>query len=309
MMAELSNAELLKKLENILHNNKVEIKNEIRAINNKLDERLQKLEKEYNTLENKVVDLERKNRENNIVIFGIHANRDNLLNITVEKLNDLLGITIKENDINKIYHIGNKNTILLEFTTFITKQNLFKNIRKLKGTGVYINHDLRPEDQKTHKILYQNLKQARSNNLRAYIRNHILYINDIPQTIDQLGDYTSTQNNHDLSYELAPKANSAPATPQIPKTNDPDKDSIITDTEEVFNINLITEKTSLLPSENQGKVNHPENRATKVTGAIKKTSTSSKNTDSQSTPKLNLQGKENKEREGRSLRHQTRKPN
>ncbi|KAG5858209.1 hypothetical protein JTB14_000492 [Gonioctena quinquepunctata] len=70
-MDQITNQELLCKLETIIKKNTSEIKAEIKSINDTLNQKLENLEKKYSKIEEKIVYIERENKKNNIVIFGI----------------------------------------------------------------------------------------------------------------------------------------------------------------------------------------------------------------------------------------------
>lgn len=102
--------------------------------------------------------IQRANRKNNIVIFGIQSDKDHLLKTNLVRLNVIFESSLTEKDINNIYLNRTKITIVVEYISFLKRQNIFKQL-KLKGTGVSIIHDLRIEDQKNNKILERSQSQ------------------------------------------------------------------------------------------------------------------------------------------------------
>ncbi|KAG5885162.1 hypothetical protein JTB14_037610 [Gonioctena quinquepunctata] len=159
-MDQITNQELLCTLETIIKKNTSEIKAEIKSINDTLNQKLENLEKRYSKIEEKIVYIERENKKNNIV-FGITTDWENLLNTTLEQLNIIFGCKLDERDMN---NIGKKNTIIVEFISNLQKQKIFKHLYKLKGTGISITHDLRPEDRELNRNLVHHLKEARAKN-------------------------------------------------------------------------------------------------------------------------------------------------
>ena len=210
MKQNLTNNELLEEL-------KTFIKNELKPV---ID-----LQNNYNKLESKIITLERKIRKNNIVIFGLGLeSNESLVVNTINKLNSLLETAFTEADINNIYKIGNKDTTIVEFLSFLKKKQVFKNIRKLKNTNIYVADGLCKEDQIERKTLNQNLREAKSKQLNAYINKNTLYVNNERYTAKQLAStLTETnnlaeENNNSLEEEIdeiliEPKSNSAPSTP------------------------------------------------------------------------------------------------
>lgn len=211
----LSNNDLYKKLECFLNTKLNELKYEIKTVNKALTN----FESKLAILENKSLLLDRKIRKNNIVIFGLKTEKSTgLLEEVLQKLNEILGIKLVENDVNNVYRIGNKSTIIVEFISYLRKQLVFQNIRKLKNSGVSISNDLSPEDRETSKILYKNLKVAKSRNHKAYIKNYRLYVDEKVYTAEQLIKSSKEESNERSSsyiVELEVKSNSAPPTPSI----------------------------------------------------------------------------------------------
>ncbi|KAG5878587.1 hypothetical protein JTB14_008961 [Gonioctena quinquepunctata] len=214
-MDQITNQELLCKLETIIKKNTSEIKAEIKSINDTLNQKLENLEKRYSKIEEKIVYIERENKKNNIVIFGITTDWENLLNTTLEQLNIIFGCELDERDINNIHPIGKKNTIIVEFILNLQKQKIFKHLYKLKGTGISITHDLRPEDRELNRNLVHHLKEARAKNQKAHIKNFKLFVNAVPYTIEELENPTDSLNIELESSlpKIQPKNKSAPSTP------------------------------------------------------------------------------------------------
>ncbi|KAG5883746.1 hypothetical protein JTB14_023168 [Gonioctena quinquepunctata] len=197
-----------------------ELKSEIQSIRDSLNGKLETLEEKCTKLEHKIVEIERFNKRNNIVIFGVEAKKDNVLEVT-GKLNEIFNCSLSEKDVNNIYLIGKKGTIILEFISYLQKLKIFQNLKKLRGTGISVSHDLGPEDQATNKILVKDLKSARVNNYQAHMKNHKLYVNGTPYTPKGLED-----GDKESEAELLPKANSAPHTPSTSHKKDSKKDTI-----------------------------------------------------------------------------------
>jgi len=154
-------------------------------INNKLNATNQNIE----NLKSKYLFLERKSRRNNIIIFGLNnVERQNLLQNTLSDLNRLLKINLLPNDINNIQVIGKtqKPPVLLEFTSFLKKSEIFPNLKHLKNTGISIANDLCPEDREQQKYLREHQLEAREQNLEAKIKGSKLLINGTIYTIDDL---------------------------------------------------------------------------------------------------------------------------
>lgn len=182
-----------------------------------LDGRLLKLEEE-------IVNIKRIIIKNNIIVSGLVVDDADLLNSCISRINELLEINLSPNNINNIYKLGRDqhSPIKIEFTSYLTKNLVLKNSRKLKGKKIYINNDLCPEDRRKDKLLRSNLKQARSRNLNAYVRNQKLYINGDEYTYEELEKQTVKEKSSSGSEseildqtfrELRDTPRSAPDTP------------------------------------------------------------------------------------------------
>lgn len=204
----ISTSELYKKLTDYIGKKFTEQKSEI-------EELVLPIERKCNQLEERIKYLERKIRKNNIVIFGLKTeNTTSLLDQVLAKLNSILHINIDQSHINDIYKVGKKNVIVLEFLSNLTKGEIFKNIKNLKGTGISIANDLCKEDQQERQILYHNLRSAKNNNLPAYVKQGKLYVNGEQYTVEQLKK-NSLQFPEEVEVILSPRSLSAPPTPNI----------------------------------------------------------------------------------------------
>ena len=121
-MTELSNNQLYEKLIEAIkaesRSTKQEIKEEIKSENARIldileqqNEKIKELETKYNHLEQKYLTLERQTRKNNVVIFGLQVNeQDNLLQLVIQKFEELLQVKLSELDLNNVYQIKNEQT-------------------------------------------------------------------------------------------------------------------------------------------------------------------------------------------------------
>lgn len=231
---DLSNNDLFNKLLGAIkcENEKstLDIKKHIREENTKLmsllsehKEKISELESKCEKLEKRILDIERRSRKNNIIIFGIAIdNQKKIASAVLDRLNQLLEIDISERELNDIFPLKNNNNppIKIEFSSHVIKDLIFRNAFKLKGTNVTILHDMCYEDRLDHRVLVKHLKAARSKNLAAKIRGNKLVINGDPYTAEQLRN--SEQEPVETGVEQNPKkrervARSAPSTPATPQ--------------------------------------------------------------------------------------------
>lgn len=168
------------------------IKKEITQVKEVIEEETNKnliLLEKHRKVENRCILLERSCRKNNIIIFGLKDDVENIVQYTIDKINELLQLNLDINNFNNIRLIGNpqkQRPLLVEFVSFLTKLEVCKNCYKLKGTGVSISDDLCPEDRQTRKLLLEHQKQARSKGMRSFVRGQKLIINDEVFTLETL---------------------------------------------------------------------------------------------------------------------------
>nr|CAI5840255.1 unnamed protein product [Callosobruchus analis] len=95
-----------------------------------------------------------------------------------------------------------------------------KNVKKLKGSGIYIDDDLNQHDRQIRKQLYQHLKEARAKNMFAKIRGNKLQINDDFYTLEELEVTDAAEKSDDgegepkLTQFHQPESHSAPPSPE-----------------------------------------------------------------------------------------------
>lgn len=190
---------------------------------------LRDLERENSELRSEVEILKREGKKNNILVFGLNTeNKDINANYICKELKSLIGIELKESQLNDTYPLGTSNNrpVKIEFTSYLTKKTVLKNCSKLKGTSISIVNDLTPQQRHERKILRKHMTLAKQDNKTCYIKNNKLYVEEIVYTVEDL-----------LQCEIPqkPKINSAPSTPsvsneEIPRREIPDENTLAEDT-------------------------------------------------------------------------------
>lgn len=183
------------------------------------------LENDNLKLKEKLLSQEELLRKRNILVFRIaETDNESLEQVVLQLLNNKLKINITINDIDNFYRIGNKDPnkarpILIKFTRELTIREVFRNVKKLKGTGISIALDLTQEKRADNKILYQFFKIAKEKQFSAKIIKNKLIINKDEYTVDTL----KTLNKRTFLEPFVDKQslfvnNSAPPTPTIQNT-------------------------------------------------------------------------------------------
>lgn len=202
------------------------INQEIQELKQKFEDELNKKisewENKYTQLKENYDKIEKELRKNNIVVFGLENPSQDLGSSVVNILNNHLGTNLTLKDINNVYSFGKQTTrkpIIVKFVSYLTKKEVLRNSRKLKGTGISVVEELSLEEIKENRILRQHLNKARSNKLNAYIKNKKLTINGQEYTAQQLAEEaedTETENTSMTSsnkLEQTSQPKSGPSTP------------------------------------------------------------------------------------------------
>ncbi|CAG9822172.1 unnamed protein product [Phaedon cochleariae] len=159
------------------------------------------IEEKYQELAVKYEQLEKSQRKNNIVIFGLDFSEDKntvdtsfdkkrkLLNFTIEKLNQSLGINLSASDINDIFTIGKQDKdrpIILKFCSFYKKQEVLSNCKKLKGTNIRISIELNYQERLKNREWTNLLIKARTKYTKVYIRRGKFFVDEEEYSFEDL---------------------------------------------------------------------------------------------------------------------------
>lgn len=173
--------------------------------------KLNKIEKEYKEISEKIEKIEIKQKENNIIIFGLHKTPEQINLQTIRsEIKKLVDVDINESDLNNFYPLGKKENcpVKVEFVSYLKKKSILSNGNKLKGTNVSIVNDLTIKQQHEHKILRKHLYLAKQDgNHNSYIRRNKLHVNNEIYSAQEL-----EQQYVDGCRDLT-KPNSASETP------------------------------------------------------------------------------------------------
>lgn len=176
----------------------------IESVIGPIEKQIQECQHAVAKLSEITIQQERRLRKNNIVVFGLPTFK-NLLNDSLETLNNLLGLKITVSEINNIRIIGKVSTVnrpvLIEFISYLTKADIYKNVSKLKGTKISIAHDLCTADRDRHRILVKHLKIAQSRNLVAQIKGYKLVVDGKLFTAEELEQGAGTTDCEDTTSE------------------------------------------------------------------------------------------------------------
>lgn len=179
---------------------------EIHSLKNRIDQ----LERENFTLREKIEYVDRTNRKNNVIIFGLKTPEGKVApEIICDELRRLLEVELTETDISDCYRLGKteNSPIKVELISTLKKRTIFSKAKQLKETPVSISNDLTEIQREEFNILRTNLQQARGNSsVRSYIRGNRLVVGTREYTVEDL------KNNQQVG-----KPHSAPQTPSAPE--------------------------------------------------------------------------------------------
>jgi len=191
------------------------IQTEFAKFTSKLTDQLDAATKEISDLRNTISHLESQNRKKNLVIYGIPETASEKWKDIDGKILDLsnkLGLKI---DYDHAFRLGKPSRanrpILLKLLRMKDKIEIIGSRRKLKGTGIYLNDDLNPEDRKTNSLLLQKMKELKTANPHARVaikKSKIHYDDSIRKVIYGIRD------DGELHEELGPGSETFPMESQ-----------------------------------------------------------------------------------------------
>lgn len=229
MFEEENNSVLLKQILEEIKSSEKRVTAQILALETNLSQKINTLnnkvvflEKENSLLKTKLEELQNVSRKNNLIIFGLTSQPQVVTpKYVCEQLENFLQINLNENHLNNCYRLGKSRNspIKIEFISFLKKSAILKRCSKLKGTQIVISHDLTPEQRNKQKILRRHLNRLRNTTgEKSYIKGDKLHT--------ESGRVITSDDI--LFYECGleeRKTNSAPPTPTISSQENQDEDT------------------------------------------------------------------------------------
>lgn len=184
-------------------------------ITDRIDNISRRIEQHENTVTERIEQIEKKQKKNNVVIFGLETNNysvPELVKLVLSLFKERLNISVDERDLNNVYALGrsHKKPIAVEFISFLKKIEILKSTNKLKGSSIYINNDQTKTEQRINKILRKQLKLAKTVDPKAYIRGAKLHSGGEVYCVD---DFPEDMQEPIVNPNVGLKSNSAPGTP------------------------------------------------------------------------------------------------
>lgn len=184
-----------------------------------LRQKVQIYENENRQLKSRLLNVDRKLRRRNLIFYGVSEEEgENIVLVLEGVLEEKLGVKLEKYDIINAFRMG-KNArkprpILVELLSEFKIREIIKKRKNLKGTNIFINEDLIPEDREEKKVLIEQLKLAKSKNKLAQLKGNKLIIEGEAYCYSDFVKQKDSVEN--IGYYTPPpqrEVTSVPATP------------------------------------------------------------------------------------------------
>lgn len=145
----------------VMMNDIKELKAEMVAKEKKWEKEKELLINRLEILEDKVEKEEKEKRKNNVIIKGLHPGSQNVQKEVEKMFAEKLKVQTGARDAFKISKPGKGDIILVKMESWAKKQEVMRASNLLKGTEIYVEHDLTREER---KIQVEIRKIAREEN-------------------------------------------------------------------------------------------------------------------------------------------------
>lgn len=142
-----------------------------------LEEDVKKIEKSFNQLENKIINIQQNEKVNNVCIYNLEEEQGEKLTEKILRIfNENVKIPTRKEDVVKCYRIGNKNTgkyrpIVVKLERYQHKLKILKNAYNLKGTKIGISEELVRSRLELYKMAVQTFTRR-----NVFTRNGNIFI-------------------------------------------------------------------------------------------------------------------------------------
>lgn len=172
-----------------------------------IEQHLQSLHKSVISQQQKVVNLEDYSRRSNLLVFGVPEAKSESENELKEKVignifDKRLGVKVAS--VGRIHRLGKRikktgnsendsgrgeqktRPVILYFQDFNEKMAVFSNVKKLKGSKIYIQNDYSKETLRKRKLLWESARKDKDEGLDPKLYDDKLKINDETYVWDDL---------------------------------------------------------------------------------------------------------------------------
>lgn len=141
--------------------------------------------KDTRELQRKLIDLEDRCRRSNLRIDGIEESDGERWSDCENKVKELFSQNLQVHgvEIERVHRVGEKKqdrhrTIVMKLLKYKDKERIMKNVKKLKGTEIYINEDFSAETLQKRKELWKKVKQFRDEGKYAVLNYDKIYVRE-----------------------------------------------------------------------------------------------------------------------------------
>lgn len=167
--------EMMKTIQQNTEENK-ELREEIRRNQKMWDKEKRKLEGRIDILEGRLEAMDKEKRKCNVIIKGLTDEQ-----VDETEINNFLETNVNVKiQVKKISHISKQkegNIVLVEMNTWDEKQAIMKNKFRLKGTKVYVEHDLTLEERRIEAEIRRIAREERKKGKQVKIGYKKVIIN------------------------------------------------------------------------------------------------------------------------------------
>lgn len=136
------------------------------------------------TLHDRLVSLEDRSRRNNLMVFGIpEGEKETTEELPTEVLTDLFDkqLNVTLHTFERIHRIKKRQSkqprpVILKLYDSREKSKVYKNCKKLKGTGISIADDYSKETVAKRKLLWNSAQDERKQGQRVHLNYDKLFI-------------------------------------------------------------------------------------------------------------------------------------
>ena len=153
---------------------KAECKNQIRTeveqaenrLNVKYENKEKEKDKKIKELEGKIERIEKSERKNNIILWGVKFEKGEAEAAAKEILEVKMGVEVR---IEKVWTIKDK-AIGVKLRTFEEKLKIFEKRKVLKGTDIFLGDDMTEKEREVQKIVKEEAAKAKKNDPSKVVR-------------------------------------------------------------------------------------------------------------------------------------------
>lgn len=149
---------------------------QVKDENTQQAERIRYLEKKTELLEHKLEGIEVKQRDKNLVIFGLEKPppNENLIDKAERFLHVKLNLNIQ---VEAATFLGNRGPLLIELANKKDKFVIFKNCNKLRGSKISIQNDYTATTREKRKAILPTFKKLRGEGKAVSLRGAQIFLN------------------------------------------------------------------------------------------------------------------------------------